>query len=83
MVTIFKMDFFYLSMLQWCAIFLLTILTGLYFYLTHSYDYFEKRGIPFVEGAKPLFGNVIKTATFFESHILDIQKHYLHFKNAR
>jgi len=47
---------------SWCAI--STVVLGgvvlLYLYLTHNYDYWRKRGVPYVKPL-PLFGNMKDT----------------------
>lgn len=72
-----------LALSQWWLGLLIAGLIGLYLLITYPYDFFKDRGVPFAKNINPLFGNVLKTAFFLKSHILDIQEHYMHFKNAR
>lgn len=72
-----------ISILQWTGLFLVLVLSGLYFWLTYPFDYFKKRGVPYAKGAIPFFGNAYLTSTGKKSHIFDIKEHYDYFKNER
>ncbi|XP_018404015.1 PREDICTED: probable cytochrome P450 6a13 [Cyphomyrmex costatus] len=49
---------------------ILGALTVLYFYLTRNYKYWQKRGVPCVDGALPGFGNMLSVISM-KTHIAD------------
>lgn len=84
-VVYFKMSYpeHVLALPQWWLVLLIAGLIGFYLLITYPYGFFKERGVPFAKNINPLFGNVLKAAFFLRSHILDMQEHYMHFKNAR
>lgn len=63
---------------DWKLILILTLLIFIYYYYTNTFDYFEKRGVPF---KKPIIflGNLgprLKAAKSFHQYQLDIYQYF-------